>query len=157
MPVTLASYLFYLYQTTGDPFNFLNTVGIFGPQRSSSLVLLPQVFYRYMFKILPNTNLSFTPIFEFVVALGFLLLAILAFKRLRQSYVLYLLIGYLIPTFSGSFSSLPRYVLVLFPGFILAALYLNKTSKVIQALIFLVLFLGLGISTILFVRGYWIA
>jgi hypothetical protein len=65
--------------------------------------------------------------------------------------------GYLIPTLSGSFSSLPRYVLVLFPGFILMAVWLSKKSRWLQTAVLLILFLALGIATALFARGYWVA
>ncbi len=154
-------YLYYLYIRTGDPFNFLTTVNIFGSQRSASLILLPQVFYRYIFKILPSLNYTnfivyFTPWLEFIIALLFTSLAIFSFFKLRLSYSIYLLLGFLIPAFSGSFSSLPRYVLVLFPAFILGGIYLNKIGRW-QYLIFVVLGITLFICTSFFARGNWIS
>lgn len=157
MPLGLVLYMLYMYQSTGDAFGFISTVSIFGPQRSSEIILLPQVFYRYIFKILPNMGSNFIPAFEFLTASLFLFLAIISYKKLNLSYSLYLLLGYLIPTLSGSFSSLPRYVLVLFPGFILMALYLQKCSNILKFIIFSVLFVCLLISTMMFTRGIWIA
>lgn len=154
-------YLYFLYLKTGDPVNFLNSVSVFGPQRSSDFILLPQVFYRYIFKILPNLDYSnligfFTPSLEFIVGLLFTCLAIMSFFRLRLSYSIYLILGFLIPTLSGSFSSIPRYVLVLFPGFILGALYLVN-HRAIKNIVFLILVILLIICTSLFTRGFWIS
>lgn len=157
IPAGLGIYMLYLWKVTGDPFNFINTVGIFGPQRSSEIVLLPQVFYRYVFKILPNTGWNLLPFFELSVASVFTILTIAAFKKLRLSYAIYLLVGFVIPTLSGSFSSLPRYVLVLFPAFILVSNYLVKLPRALLFFIFSILILGLAISTMLFTRGFWIS
>lgn len=162
-------YMYYLKIRTGDPFEFFNTISIFGQQRSSQLVLLPQVFYRYFFKILPNLNYSyfpslFTTYLELVSAILFFSLSILAFCKknnesriLKIDYAVYLFLGFLIPTFAGSFSSMPRYVLVLFPGFILLSTFIVKWPRTAKLLYFLVSLLGLGIATAFFVRGIWIA
>jgi Gpi18-like mannosyltransferase len=161
IPLGLGFYTIYLWLRTKDPLNFFNTVSIFGAQRSSTFVFLPQVFYRYIFKILPNLNYtvltSFFPgVLEFVIALAFLSLSILAFWRIRLSYAVFLAVGYLIPTLSGSFSSLPRYVLVLFPAFILMAKWLSK-SKLLLFVFCIVSAILLLISFALFARGYWIS
>jgi hypothetical protein len=94
---------------------------------------------------------------EIVTAIVFLGLAAASFFKLRLSYAFYLAIGYIIPTLSGSFSSLHRYVLILFPAFILSALWLSKRKKWIKAIVFLILVLGLLVATSLFVAGYWVA
>lgn len=157
----IGAYIYYLWAKTGDPLNFLHTVGVFGAQRSETFVLLPQVFYRYIFKILPSLNFnvfsSFYPsVLEFAVALIFLGLAVWAFWKIRLSYAVYLALGYLIPTLAGSFSSLPRYVLVLFPAFILIALVFSKKRSLTVAFSLVSLIL-LFISFALFARGYWIS
>lgn len=178
VPLGLIAYMIFLKKQTGDPLEFFHSVEVFGEQRSASFILLPQVFYRYIVKILTKINYSYLPIvfttwLEFITAIVFGILGLLGglgptsprlrgvkklgWAKMRSSYVVYLIVGYLIPTFSGSFSSLPRYVLVLFPGFILASLYLVKLPKVLQAVVFVLLFVSLGIATMLFARGYWIA
>ncbi len=154
-------YMYYLKQTTGNYLEFFSSVGVFGEQRESSIVFLPQVFYRYVFKILPNLHTSYFPILfstflEFLVAIVFLVFSVISFFKLRLSYSVYLVLGYLIPTFSGSFSSLPRYVLVLFPIYILLAQYLTKRKYFVFAFSF-ISFILLVVSLALFVRGYWIS
>jgi len=86
--IGILAYMYYLNNTTGDPLEFFNTVSIFGEQRSTALVLLPQVFYRYVFKILPSLDYSYFPVLfttwlEFVSASVFTVLTVLAFFRFR--------------------------------------------------------------------------
>lgn len=161
-PIGLFVYMLYLEKTTGDPLEFFHSIGIFGEQRSSSFILLPQVFYRYVFKILPAINYNYFPVvfttwLEFMTGILFTLLSVLSFVRLRLSYAIYLAFGFLIPTLAGSFSSLPRYVLVLFPAYILMSMYLSKTSRSTKILTYIVLIVNLSIATALFTRGYWVS
>lgn len=162
VPLGLFAYMYYLKIVTGDPLEFFHSVAIFGEQRSVSLTLLPQVFYRYFFKVLPNLNYNYFPVvfttfLEIMTAIAFLILAVVSFFRLRLSYAFYFAVGYLIPTLSGSFSSLPRYVLVLFPAFFLLAVYLSKISKALRVIFFVILFTCLAVAVALFTRGYWLA
>lgn len=60
-PLGLLIYMNYLWKQTGDPLVFLHQVSIYGQQRSSTLVLLPQVLYRYVFEILPHVSYSYFP------------------------------------------------------------------------------------------------
>jgi Gpi18-like mannosyltransferase len=161
-PLGLLFYMSYLQRTTGDSLAFIHTLSGFGEQRSTTPVILPQVFYRYVFKILPSISYSYFPVvyttwLEFVVALLFLGLSIVSFLKTRLSYAFYLSAGYLIPTLSGSFSSLPRYVLVLFPAFIILASYLSKLPRILQMVIFGLSFISLGIACAMFSVGFWVS
>lgn len=159
----LVAYMYFLNNMTSDPLAFFTQQqGVFGQQRSVTLVLLPQVFYRYIFKILPAINYNYLPgvystYLEFVVALLFLPISLLSFFKLRLSYALYLFLGFMIPTLTGSFYSMPRFVIVLFPAFIFLALLLSKIPRTFKLAVYVLLFILLGISTALFVRGYFIA
>ena len=157
----LFAYMTFLQKETGDALVFLHKISVFGDQRSSTLISLPQVFYRYVFKIIPNlTNYwptTFTTLLEFAVAVIFLLICIFSFRTLRKSYWIYLVIGFLVPTLAGSFSSLPRYVIVLFPAFLyLATLFENK-KKEYTYIVFAIFGLLQIISLMLFFRGYWLS
>lgn len=168
----LISYLYFLNSKTGDPLAFLHNVEIYGPQRSSHFVVLPQVFYRYIVKIMPAINYHYFPIvfvtlLEFVTALGFgslVVVSILGFaarfkklKNFRLSFVVYGLLLYVIPTLSGSFSSLPRYMIVNVPLFIVFGIIVKNLPIMSRAIIFSLLFIGFVIATGLFIRGYWIS
>jgi Gpi18-like mannosyltransferase len=161
-PLGLLSYMYFLFRLTGDAIIFVHQIVIFGQQRSSTIITLPQVYYRYFFEVLPHVSYSFFPNFfttylEFGTATLFLILIIYSFWKLRLSYAIYSLLAFLIPTFAGSFSSMPRYVLVIFPIFILSANLLNKTRPVFKYIIFFVMIILLFVSTSLFWRGYWLA
>jgi len=162
IPIGLIVYMVYLNKVTGDPLEFLHSVEIFGGQRSSTLILLPQVFYRYIFKILPNLDYSYFPVIfttflELSVATVFSALTVLALFRLRPSYAAYTTLAFLIPTFSGSFSSLPRYVLVLFPVFILFGKWLTTRRKFSRIVFIAGSALLLTVSFGLFFRGFWVS
>lgn len=160
VPSGLLLYMYYLNQTVGDPLAFLHSLTWFGEQRSATPILLPQVFWRYakiLLDIPKNDPLSFVIILEVLSAVIFLAVSIFSFFKLRLSYCVWFLLGYLLPTLSGSFSSLPRYVIILFPAFILFAVYLNKMNLFVKILTVSLSFLLLGISTMMFVRGYWLA
>jgi len=162
VPMGLILYMYYLYVTVGDPLEFFHNVSIFGEQRSSEIVLLPQVFYRYLFKVLPNLNYNYFPIvfttfLEIASAVLFLVLGAWSFYKLRLSYALFFAAGYLIPPLSGSFSSFPRYVLILFPAFLLFATFLEGRTRLSKGVVYAILLLLLIISCGLFVRGYWVS
>ena len=162
IPAGLLIYMYFLFKVYGDPLAFIHSLPSFGEQRSATPIILPQVFYRYIFKILPNLNYDyfpvvFTTLLEFGTGLIFFALSIIGFFKFRLSYAVFLFLGYIIPTLSGSFSSLPRYVIVLFPAFILISIWIQNKSAASKFLIYSLLFVGLVISTAMFVRGYWIS
>lgn len=155
----LLLYMYYLGVTFSDPVYFLNAQPAFGAQRSThELILLYQVIFRY-FKMFVSVDISsllyYTITQEFVISIVFAGLLVLAwFKGVRKSYLLFAAPAYLLPTLTGTFSSMPRYVLVLFPAFmVLAKIIPNRWFNLVLA----IFALFLGINTLLFTRGYWIA
>ena len=160
-PLGFFIYMYYQWYTVADPLAFYHQISSFGPQRQEGVTLLPQVYFRYI-KILLTTNIV-NPIyqvnvFEFLVGILYFFLPIYGYvKKVRLSYLFYSLTGFLLPTITGSFSSLPRYVLVLFPSFIVLALIVNKLPKLVRLLVYLVSVILLCFEAILFLRGYWIA
>ncbi len=157
--VGLAIYMAYLGKSFSDPLYFLHAQPAFGASRNSEkIILLYQVFFRYL-KMLFTFNLQpffyFTLNLEFFSSLLFLLLLFFSFKKkIRMSYNIFAALAYILPTLTGTFSSMPRYVLVLFPCF--AVLGLIK-SKFWRRLLLVSFYLLLLICTALFTRGYWIA
>jgi len=76
----------------------------------------------------------------------------LVFKKLRVSYGLYMVATVAIALSSGTFMSIGRYILTLFPIYILLASTKNQTAR--QAWAFISI-LFLAMYTILFVNNYW--
>lgn len=161
IPLGLLSYMIYQGLTVGDPWAFYHLQKLVGEQHQSGLTSLPQVYFRYI-KMLLTVDVTApiyqTVILEFIVGIVFFLLPIYGyFKKMRLSYVFYSLISFLIPTIQGSFSSLPRYILVFFPSFIAFSLMIEKWPTLSKILLSVIMTLLLLLETTLFLRGYWVA
>lgn len=161
IPLGLISYMYYQYINFGDPFAFYNLQTVVGEQHQKGIVLLPQVYFRYMKMLLTvdiNNPIYQTIILEFITGVSFFILPIIGFlKKIRSSYIFYALVGFILPTVQGSFSSLPRYVIVFFPSFLILALLISKLNAKIQMLVIVLLLIFLMIESGLFFRGYWIS
>lgn len=154
----LLAYMAYLYRQFSDPIYFLSVQPAFGADRSDKLILLYQVVYRYIkmfFTVDPFTLVFYNISLEFVSSMVALTLLYVAYRRkMRLSYLVYSLGAYVLPTLTGTFSSMPRYVLVLFPIFIVMGHIKNLWLFRGLALFFGTLLI---LNTIMFVRGYWVA
>lgn len=161
IPMGLLSYMTYLYFSIGDPFAFYNLQLVVGEQHQRGVVLFPQVVYRYSKMVLGIDTVSpllTTILFEFATGIIFMLLPIIGlFKKVRLSYLFFAFFGYVLPTIQGSFSSLPRYVLILFPSFIVMGLVIKNLPTSLKIGLGLISFFLLIIETALFLRGYWVA
>jgi Gpi18-like mannosyltransferase len=155
----LLAYMHFLKQKFDDPFMFVHVQSGFGGGRDTSkLVLFYQVIWRYI-KMLITVDRS-NPIYytlwlEFLTSFYFIGLIIFGFfKKVRPSYLIYSLLCFILPTLTGVLSSMPRYLLVLFPAFICIELIPNNKLK---KLLFIINIILLFINTALFTRGYWIS
>lgn len=159
VPLGLLGYMVYLQINFNDALYFWHAQPLFGAGRSgTTIVLLPQVIWRYL-KILLTADFGkmgyWTAVFEvtfFILTCSLLLYA--RKLKVRFSYLLFAWLVVLLPTLSGSLSSMPRYVLQAFPVFITLGLGLNtKYSLIFQAIsaIFLIVFLAQ------FISGIWVA
>lgn len=161
IPLGLGFYMLYQYFSVGDALAFYHLQKLVGEQHQSGFTTLPQVYYRYIKMILTvdmQNPIFQTIVLEFGVGILFFLLPIYGFfKKIRISYLVYAMLGFLTPTIQGSFSSVPRYVIVFFPSFLAAALMMKGLPKLVRVIIFIILFVALIIETSLFLRGYWIA
>jgi len=83
-----------------------------------------------------------------------MLLLIIGFKKIKKEWSVFAWLALLLPTLTGTLASMPRYVLVAFPIFIVLAHIKSDVIKVAILSIFVAL---LVISLALFTRGYWIA
>ena len=162
IPMGLLSYMYYLFLYWGGTIKLYQAYKLFGEQRSGHLVLLPQVFYRYFFKIIPNLSWDYLPVvfavlLETFAATLFLYLIIISFRKIRWDYWMFSVLGYLIPTTSGSFSSMPRYLILIFPMFFVLAQKLEFAKKSLLIGIFLILATMLIVAESLFFRGYFVS
>ncbi len=159
VPLGLMGYMWFLYGRTGDPLAFMNVQSAFGAQRSNfPVVLLPQVLWRYG-RILFTAYMQPTPI-SYMVTIAELVVTISAFavlwfrrKSISLSLTVFSFCVLVVPTMTGTFSSMTRYVLSAFPLFILLGTMHNIRLKAGLAAVFIPLqFLAAG----LFFRGWFI-
>ncbi len=152
-------YSLFNYYKWKDFLFFIHAQGEFMNNRSvSSLVLFPQTVFRYI-KILltvPSTQFEWwIALLEFSLFFIVSLLLFLAWKKkIRTSYLIYAVVSFLIPISTGTFTGLPRYVVVLFPIFIALALSKNNILKITYVVISTIL---LVLLFSFFSRGYYIA
>jgi hypothetical protein len=158
-PVGLISYMYYNSLKWGDSFFFVKAQEEFANNRtSSSIILFPQTIIRYFkifFTVSPNQ-------FEFWVALlelsTFIFASIMLYvaykKGVRITYLLFAALAFLIPASTGTFTSIPRYILIMFPIFIALALIQNNRFKLIYGVVCVIL---LFLLLMLFSRGYFVS
>ena len=152
-------YLNFLQQKFNNFFIFITAQPGFGSGRQvDTIVMIYQVVFRYLkmfFGVSPVNDIFPVLVFEFSISLLFLGLIIYAFiKKVRLSYLIFFIPAFLLPTFTGSFASMPRYVLTGFPLFYLIGSIKSKPLKII---ILLISFTLLNWAFIRFSRGYWIS
>jgi Gpi18-like mannosyltransferase len=152
-------YLIYLYIKFNDPLLFWHDQPVFGAERSgNSLIFLPQVIYRYIkifFTVSINTYKYFISASEFITTILTLTCLIHAYVlKVRISYMIFSWLAFIIPTLTGTFSSMPRYILIIFPIYIVLS-YMN--NKIIYAIFSFASICLLILYTILFTSGYWVA
>jgi hypothetical protein len=162
----LLTYMGFLELRTGDPLYFINTQPIFGAHRSTHLILLPQVLYRYI-KIFITAQHNFQywgALIEFTTFMFVLCLLLWEHWRLwkrrfdedvpaRLGLNLFSLANIMLPTLTGTLTSTPRYAVFSLSIYLILAEIKHTWLKVVLAVVFAaleILFLGL------FIQGYFI-
>ncbi len=159
VPLGLVAYMVYLQIAFGDWLYFWHVQPVFGADRSgSSIILLPQVIWRYI-KILTSIPIAkesfWIPLLELTSTISAIVLLVIAhIRKVRLSYLIFSWLAVLTPTMTGTFSSMPRYILVAFPIFIALGLIKSRPFKILLSVICCLLS---AIVTILFTRGHWVS
>lgn len=156
----LLAYTIYLQIEFQDPLYFFHVQAEFGGIRQESLVLFPQVLWRsikILMTVSPTSWRYLVYIQEFVVGLAGLAVIIWSFTKAKWwPYSLFSLCVLLIPTFTGTFSSLPRYALTSMVLFLWLP-WVTRSRPWVLAIYLLCSSLLLLINTVLFIQGYWVA
>lgn len=157
------TYINYLWSTTSDPFAFFTSQTAFGAERSTQLVLLPQVLYRYL-KILVSARLDmvyFVACLELTTFLFVFTILTIQLRNLLQSknkallgLNLFSLTNLLVPTLTGTLGSIPRYSLFSLSFFIYIGLLKSNAVKLLLCFIFFFLHVTL---LALFIQGYFVS
>lgn len=155
-PLGLVSYMFYLWKEYNDPLMFFHVQSFFGANRSSNeIIFLPQVIYRYL-KIFISVSFSFEYLIALFEFLSFVLVVFLLLRSRKKtpfSYQIFAWFSVILPTLTGTFSSLPRYVLVIFPVF----MAISEKSNYFKIIYLIGGFITLTLATAYFLNGYFIS
>src|SRR5262249_49480418 len=125
----LITYMEYLKATTADPLAFVHAQSGFLAGRSMHLILLPQVYWRYL-KILALAPLNFSyfvalcEVWIFTVMLIAGIFALMTYWRKNHIFfplALFSLVSILLPTVTGTLLSTPRFALLCISSFLFIA------------------------------------
>lgn len=158
-PLGLLSYMRFQLDKIGDPLFFIHIQSNFAERTTDKLILLYQVFFRYfkMMIFVDHTDpLFFTVLIEFLSALLILGVLIFSLKKIRFSYWLFILLSYLLPSLTGTFMSMPRFTIVLFPIFIFLSVWFDKNHPYFRFIYYVLCVIFSVFCIAFFTRGYFI-
>ena len=161
IPLGLLCYMWYLYRMTGDPFMFFHVQPMYGANRSgNAIIFLPQVFWRYG-KIIftaflkPTAESYVVSVFECLFTIGAYVLLYIGWRsKEKMSYLIYAICVLTIPTFTGTLSSMPRYIVSVFPLFIVLGRLVPTSFKVTLVVLFGILQM---VAAMVYLRGWFVA
>lgn len=149
-PLGFFIYCWYLFNATGDPFYF--TIAQSHWQRIFSF---PTVgFWEAVKEIAASGGGNFTALLELFFTILGVGLVLRSFRFLPIAYGIYGLISVAMPLFTSTISSMPRFLLPVFPIFILIATVKSKYIYFAYQLLSIML---LSVFAILFINGYWVS
>ncbi len=159
IPLGTVAYAIYNWLRWGNPLYFLQAQGELSNGRAvNSIILPPQLIYRYikiLFTVSPIQYDWWIALLEFGMFLFAVILVYIMWKqKIRLSYLIFAVLGMLIPMMSGTLTGFPRYILPLFPLFIAMSGIKNKVFQIIYVGISIILSF---ILLALFAQGYYIA
>ncbi len=154
VPTGLIAYMTYLAALVGDPLNFTKVQDNWGRHFAPPWVSIVNTVHALATNPLASSE-SVNHMIELAFTLAFLALMVVAFRTLRPSYSWYFAASLLVPMSTASLMSMPRFVLVIFPAFMLLAVW-GRNPLVNSAIVALSLPL-LGLFTVLFADWYWLA
>ncbi len=154
IPIGPAVFMGYLWRLLGNPLAFVTAQKYW----HRSFAFPWEAVYRAYANILHNYNLT-RNLFDLVFTILAVLLLGLGLKKIRFSYLLYMLIGTTVPLWStaphAGLYSMPRFVLVLFPMYIVLAACLK--SAWFHRVLFIVFTGALVCLSIMFSYSCWVA
>lgn len=156
-PLGIVMYMWYLKVGFNNSLYFVTAQSAFGAERNGGqMVLLPQVLFRYL-KILLTTPAHSLAFFNAVLEIGLTMMPLLvlffSFRKVRLSYWVFAFGSLIVPTLTGTLSSMPRYALM---SFLIFPFLVEKSRNYFYLIVALTALLGVFLVS-LFTRGYWVA
>jgi hypothetical protein len=154
IPMGILSYMLFLHLQFGDPIGFWTVQAAWQRENLGP----PAIIWRALSGLLGQNFLTGEIWWHVIVDLTSLLLALLVFipvwRRLGEHYALLIALGMLVPVASST-QSLSRYVLVLFPVFMMLAWWGRR--RLLDRSLLVVFATLLGVFTTIFVNWIFLA
>jgi hypothetical protein len=153
IPLGLVTYMATLWVLTGDPLYFSHV-----QKQWDRHLAWPWVSLTHAYHVLAHAK---TPLavandaIEVAFTLVMIVVLVAGCRRLRPSFTAYMLLSIIVPMSTSSLMSMPRFALVLFPMFVIFALWGGR-AWVNNTIVSFSLSL-LGLFTVLFADWYWVA
>lgn len=156
IPASLLIFMLVLWLQAGDPLAFTHSLNSeYWGYRHFSYPGAGQFLNLSLFL----TDNQFYALFESIMAILFLMLIIISFKYIKdRALLIYMVIAFLIPVSSVVDNlplGMPRYILVLFPGYIALARWLKKNDLIQPYSIITVIVYST--ICVLFIVGRWVS
>jgi Gpi18-like mannosyltransferase len=153
IPAGLGLYMAWLWILNGDPLTFSHIQSHWDRK-----LAFPWVSVMHSFKEISHAHSALTisnQAIELLFTALMLALLVAGARRLRPSFSAYMALSILVPMSTSSLMSMPRFALVLFPMFVILALWggRNWVNNMVVALSLPLL----GLFTVLFADWYWVA
>lgn len=152
-PIPFLLYCLYLYFQTGDPFYFVKARSQFWNLE----LVIPGAVIIHSFKQLITPGFivhNFRDLLDFLFVSFALISLWKVYKKMNLDYVIYTIISIALPLFSPTIAAFPRYILLIFPVFIVVSLIKNQYITLAYKIISLMLF---TVYAILFINGFWVS
>lgn len=157
MPVGTLVYMLYLQWSVGDPLAFMRASQAWARQPKSPLAMISEMVVtpsQGWGAALGTGALPLDNWLDLFFVMFFLAIGVILLLRRQWSEGAYVLLGALIPFSSGLLMSQRRYMWVLFPAFILLALW--GENKWVDRVVTVASLMGLALFTALFANWYWV-
>lgn len=150
-PLGFILYCIYLWNMTGNPLYFVQAESHWHRE----VVFPGKAVLGGLFHLLnPNYILeNFSGFLDIVFTIFAVVMVLKLIKKLPLDIVVFSIFSLCLPLFSPTLLAMPRYILTIFPIFIMISLVKNKYFKFAYQLIGTLLLAGFSI---LFIAGYWV-
>lgn len=150
-PLGFIAYCWYLFSKTGDPFYFVTA-----ENHWLRTISVPGLGFWESIKWLVSGQVSqnIGALMDFIFAVFGAGMVIRTFRFMPIAFSVYSLASVLLPFFTPSLTSLPRFILPIFPIFILMGFVKNQYIIFVYQLISVML---LGLFLTRFINGFWVA
>lgn len=150
-----SSYMFYLFKTFGNPLEFIRAQSAW----NRFLVINPISIVTDKFLKIISSIQHHDVFMGIEIFVGFSFLVILALSlrkkyRMPKSFIAYMFVMLFPGLLQNTWASVNRYVIVIFPAFLLMALMLEK-KPILKYLALAGFSIFLGVSVLLFVNFRW--